>query len=270
MKTGDTGTGDTARERLLATFSIAARDEATGMLGVAVTSKAFSVGMLCPFARAGVGAVATQSLVNPSLGPAILDHLATGLDPEAALAAALDRDPRPERRQVNVIDALGRSATFTGGGCIPWCGGRRGRDYALAGNILTGEAVVAAMERAFHDLAGRPFGERLLGVLDAGQAAGGDARGRQSAALLVVHRTAVPFLRLQVEDHAEPLAELRRLYGIAAAPDEDGDVHLDFMARVAEREGWAEPVDDAALEREIAAARERLEAAGGSPAGSEA
>jgi uncharacterized Ntn-hydrolase superfamily protein len=262
MDTGDTGMGDTARERLLATFSIAARDQATGMLGVAVTSKAFSVGMLCPFARAGVGAVATQSLVNPSLGPAILDRLAAGLDPEAALAAALERDPRPERRQLNVTDALGRSATFTGGGCIPWCGGRRGRDYALAGNILTGEAVAAAMEQAFNDLAGRPFAERLLGVLDAGQAAGGDARGRQSAALLVVHRTAVPFLRLQVEDHPEPLAELRRLYGVATAPDEDGDVYLDFMARVAEREGWAEPIDDAVLDAEIAAARERLATGG--------
>jgi uncharacterized Ntn-hydrolase superfamily protein len=255
--------GDTVREPLLATFSIAARDEATGMLGVAVTSKAFSVGMLCPFAKAGVGAVATQSLVNPSLGPVILDRLAAGLDAEAALTVALEGDPRPEQRQVNVTDALGRSATFTGDRCIPWCGGRRGPGYALAGNILTGEAVVAAMDQALHDLADRPFAERLLGVLDAGQAAGGDARGKQSAALLIVHRTAVPFLRLQVEDHREPLAELRRLYGIATAPDEDGDVYLDFMARVAEHEGWAEPIDAAVLDAEIAAARARLAAAGG-------
>jgi uncharacterized Ntn-hydrolase superfamily protein len=248
---------------LLGTFSIAARDPATGMLGVAVTSKAFSVGMLCPFARAGVGAVATQSLVNPSLGPSILGFLAEGLEPESALAAALAADPRPELRQVNVVDAQGRAVTFTGGRCIPWCGGRMAPDYALAGNILTGEGVVEAMERAFVAGGGRDHGDLLISVLEAGQAAGGDARGRQSAALLVVHKTDVPFLRLQVEDHADPLVELRRLYELAAAEDEEeGGTYLGFMANVAAHAGWAEPVDDAALDAEIRAAQARLEALG--------
>ncbi len=206
--------------------------------------------------------MATQSLVNPSLGPAILGHLADGLGAEAALALALAHDPHPEQRQVNVVDSLGRGVSFTGPRCIPWCGGRSGPDYALAGNILTGEAVVVAMERAFRELAGREFAERLLGVLDAGQAAGGDARGRQSAALLVVDTTAVPYLRLQVEDHPEPLAELRRLYELAAAEDEEGGSYLEFMANVAAHEGWTETIDEAVLDAEISAARERLRAAG--------
>ena len=265
---------------LLGTFSIAARDEATGMLGVAVTSKAFSVGMLCPFVRAGVGAVATQSIVNPSLGPVIIDFLAQGLEPEAALAAALATDPRPDLRQLNVVDAAGRSVSFTGERCIPWCGGRMAPDYALAGNILTGEAVVEAMERAFvagglapSDVkaadGGRAFAGRLLDVLDAGQAAGGDARGKQSAALLVVHRTAVPYLRLQVEDHPEPLAELRRLFDLAGEDDPDeGGSYLDFFAGVAAHEGFTEAIDDTALAAEVAAARARLEAAARSDAAS--
>jgi len=249
---------------LLGTFSIAARDEASGMLGVAVTSKAFSVGMVCPFARAGVGAVATQSLVNPSLGPAILDFLADGLEPEAAMAAALATDPRPDLRQLNVVDARGRSVTFTGERCIPWCGGRMAPDFALAGNILVGEAVVEAMEEAFVAGGGRDLGERLIRTLEAGQAAGGDARGKQSAALVVVHRTAVPYLRLQVEDHSDPLVELRRLFELACEPDEDGDTMLDFMSAVAAEPGFTPPIEDDWIDGEIAAARARLGAERGS------
>ena len=256
---------------LLGTFSIAARDEASGMLGVAVTSKAFSVGMVCPFARAGVGAVATQSMVSPSLGPSILDFLAAGLEPEAALAAALATDPRPDLRQLNVVDAQGRSVTFTGERCIPWCGGRMAPDYALAGNILAGEAVVDAMEEAFvtgsppSDVhVGQAFAERLIRALEAGQAAGGDARGKESAALLVVHRTAIPYLRLQVEDHPDPLVELRRLFELAREPDEDGDTILDFMSAVAAEPGFTPPAEDDWISGEIAAAQARLDGERGS------
>lgn len=246
---------------LLGTFSIAARDEASGMLGVAVTSKAFSVGMVCPFARAGVGAVATQSLVNPSLGPTILDLLAQGLEPESALAAALAIDPQPDLRQLNIVDAAGRAITFTGERCVPWCGGRMAPDYALAGNMLVGEAVVEAMEEAFVSGAGRDLGERLVRVLEAGQAAGGDSRGKQSAAVVVVDRTTIPCLRLQVEDHPEPVAELRRLYDLAAAedPDEGGSM-LDYMKHVAGQDGWVEVVDDETWAAEIEAGVTRLEA----------
>jgi uncharacterized Ntn-hydrolase superfamily protein len=248
------------RPQLLGTFSIAAIDDASGMLGVAVTSKAFSVGLLCPFARAGAGAVATQSLVNPSLGPAILDLLAGGLPADEALAAALARDPRPDLRQLNVVDVRGGSATFTGEACIPWCGGRRAAGYALAGNILAGEAVVEAMERSFVAGAGLGLADRLIGVLEAGQAAGGDARGKQSAALLVVHRTAVPYLRLQVDDHPEPVAELRRLFGLASEPDpDDGTTMLDFMGAVAADASWTWPVDDEEWKAEVKAAQARLD-----------
>jgi len=256
---------------LLGTFSIAARDESSGMLGVGVTSKAFSVGLVCPFARPGVGAVATQSMVNPSLGPSILDFLAAGLEPEAALAAALATDPRPDLRQLNVVDAHGRSVTFTGERCIPWCGGRMAPDHALAGNILAGEAVVEAMEEAFvtgsqlpEVDAGPAFAERLIRTLEAGQAAGGDARGKQSAALLVVHRTPIPYLRLQVEDHPDPVLELRRLFELARETDEDGDTMLDFMAAVAAEPGFTPPTEDDWISGEIATAQARLDAERGS------
>ncbi len=249
------------RREVLGTFSIAALDDVSGMLGVAVTSRAFSVGMVCPFVRAGVGAVATQSLVNPLLGPAILDLLGDGMAAGEALETALSNDPRPDLRQLNVVDSRGGSATFTGGACIPWCGGRRAAGYALGGNILAGEAVVAAMKSAFEEGAEAAFADRLIGVLEAGQAAGGDARGRQSAALLVAHRTRVPFLRLQVDDHPDPVAELRRLYTLACAPDpDDGATVLDFMAGFARDPAFTWPVDDAAWEAEAGDARARIDA----------
>ncbi len=213
----------TAARQKLSTFSIAARDPLTGMLGVAVSSKAFSVGSLCPFVAAGVGAVATQAWVNPYLGPAILGLLGGGLDAEDALTRALADDPRPELRQLNVVDARGRSATYTGPGTDPWCGGHSGADYAVAGNILVSEATIDAMERTFLAVAGHDLADRLISVLEAGQAAGGDARGRQSAAVIVANRTILPYLDLRVDDHPDPVAELRRLYRVVA-DEEDGEL----------------------------------------------
>ena len=205
----------------LATFSIAARDPATGMLGVAASSKAFSVGSLCPFVAAGVGAVATQAWVNPYLGTAVLGLLAGGLAAEDALKRALADDPRPDLRQLNVVDALGRSATYTGSGTDAWCGGRSGPDYALAGNILVSEATVEAMERTYAAGVGGDLADRLIAVLEAGQEAGGDSRGRQSAAVIVANRTIIPYLDLRVDDHPDPVAELRRLYNVAARDDRE-------------------------------------------------
>jgi uncharacterized Ntn-hydrolase superfamily protein len=217
-----------APERLC-TFSIAARDPIKGMLGVAVSSKVLAVGNLCPFVRPRVGAVATQAWVNPFLGPRVLDLLEGGMDAAEAAAAALAEDHYAEYRQLNVVDALGRSRAFTGEHTDPWCGGRQGEDYAISGNLLVSEATVEAMERAFTEARAANLGERLVAVLEAGQEAGGDARGRQSAAVLVMCKTAVPYLDLRVDDHPDPVAELRRIYEIAAEGEEGS---LGFYARL--------------------------------------
>ncbi len=224
--------------RLLATFSIAARDPETGMLGVAVSSKALAVGAVCSFVRAGVGAVATQAWVNPFLGPRVLDLLEMGRSAEEAAAEALRNDQYAAFRQLNVVSAAGDSATFTGERTDAWCGGRRGPDYAVAGNILVSELTVAAMEAAFLAPGGEDLADRLVSVLEAGQAAGGDARGRQSAAVLVVHQTAIPFVDLRVDDHPDPVPELRRVYGLLGGED------YAFLCAVAADEAAAENPED--------------------------
>ncbi len=225
------------------TFSIVARDRSTGMLGMAVSSKVLAVGAICPWVRAGVGAVATQAWVNPFLGPVALTLLKEGLDAPAALEEALAADACAAYRQLAVVDADGRTATYTGAKADPWCGDRRGEGYAIAGNLLVSEETVAAMEEVFlasgveHDLA-----DRLIAALEAGQAAGGDRRGRQSAAVVVVHRTVVPFVDLRVDDHPDPVAELRRLYTVLAT--EDGGETLRFCHEIAADETAAEDPTD--------------------------
>ena len=202
-----------------ATFSIVAIDPATGELGVAVASKFLAVGAVVPWARAGVGAVATQSYANVSYGPIGLELMAAGQSAGETLARLLADDPDQELRQVGVVDARGQAATFTGEGCHAWAGGRTGPGYAVQGNILTGPEVVDAMARAFETAEG-PLAARLLAALAAGDAAGGDRRGKQSAALLVVKERGGyggytdRFIDLRVDDHPEPVAELQRLYGI--------------------------------------------------------
>jgi len=199
----------------LSTFSIAARCRRTGELGVAVSTKVPAVGSLCPFVRSGIGAVATQAWVNPMLGPRVLDALATGLGADAALRETLDREPDREIRQLGVVDARGASAGFTGADTDPWKGDRHGPDYAVQGNMLVGEATIAAMERAFLDGADESLAERLMRALEAGQAAGGDKRGRQSAALLVHGEEEYPAVDLRADEHPDPVAELRRIFEIA-------------------------------------------------------
>jgi len=207
------------------TFSIVAADPATGEIGVAVASRFFAVGAVVPFAKAGVGAVATQASANTSYGPAILDLLAHGLTAREAIGVVTRNDEGRSRRQVGAVSATGDSATFSGPGCNPWAGGRSGPDYAVQGNILAGEPVVAAMEKAFLESAGRPLAERLYAALAAGDAAGGDSRGKQSAVLLVA-RAGGGYggfddraIDVRVDDHAEPIVELGRLVDLALVND---------------------------------------------------
>jgi uncharacterized Ntn-hydrolase superfamily protein len=200
-----------------ATFSIVAYDSMTQELGVAVQSRAFSVGMAVPWAEAGVGAIATQASTNETFGPAGLVLLRSGKPAPETMRTLLDADSGSAHRQIGVVDARGRSANFTGKLCSSWAGGITGPGYAIQGNILAGEAVVKGMERAFLDTKGE-LAERLLAALVAGQAAGGDKRGMESAAIVVVrpsdqypeYRTR--YVDLRVEDHKDPINELIRVY----------------------------------------------------------
>ena len=202
---------------LATTFSIAARCERTGLLGAAVSTAVPAVGALCTFVRAGAGAICTQSRVNPYLGIDGLTLLAAGWTAPEALEAVLRRDPLREVRQLGVVDAQGHGAVHTGSDCPAWAGHRAGSGYTVQGNTLTGEGTIAAMAHAFEADPGADLPERLLRALEAGQAAGGDRRGRQSAALYVVGREEYPYLSLRVDAHAEPVAELRRILEIARA-----------------------------------------------------
>ena len=204
----------------IATFSIVARDSAAGELGVAVASRFFTVGNVVPWAEAGVGAVATQSFANTTFGWRGLDLLDKGLTPEETMRVLLRTDDAPDKRQVGIVSADGQSATYTGEGCVSWAGGRHGRNYAVQGNILAGEAVVTALEKTFLETEGT-LAERMYAALLAGNAEGGDSRGKQSAALLVVKEGAGyggytdRAIDIRVDDHKEPFKELGRLLTLA-------------------------------------------------------
>jgi uncharacterized Ntn-hydrolase superfamily protein len=200
----------------VATFSIVAFDPDAGALGVAVQSKFLAVGSIVPWARAGVGAVATQAMANFNYGPRGLELMSQGKTAEETVEALISADDEREHRQVGVVDARGRAATFTGGECFEWAGGVTGEHYAAQGNILVGRETVEAMAKTFEATAGDLAG-RLLAALDTGQAAGGDSRGRQSAALLVVREGGGyggdndRVVDLRVDDHPEPIRELIRI-----------------------------------------------------------
>lgn len=199
----------------LTTFSIVARCARTGELGVAVSTKVPAVGSLCPFVRAGVGAVATQAWVNPYLGPRVLNALARGASAELAIQQALGSDVEYDLRQLGAIGANGPGAAFTGIKTDPWKGHRTGPDYAVQGNMLVGEETLIAMADSFAASSTGSLGERLLRALEAGQAAGGDRRGRQSAAILVCSTEDYPLIDLRVDEHRDPVAELRRIFEVA-------------------------------------------------------
>jgi uncharacterized Ntn-hydrolase superfamily protein len=207
------------------TYSIVACDAVSGELGAAVQSHWFSVGSLCIWARAGVGAVATQSVVEPAHGPNTLDRLAAGEDATGALAGVLAADPLAAVRQVGVVDARGGVAVHTGPGCIPCAGDATGPTWACQANMMERDTVPEAMSAAFAAATG-PFQQRLMAALDAAEAEGGDVRGRQSAALVVVPAEGESWrarVDLRVEDHAEPLVELRRLLGLQQAYELAGE-----------------------------------------------
>ena len=213
------------------TFSIVGRDPQTGDLGIAVQSKFLAVGAVVPWAQAGVGAVATQSFANTSYGPKGLVLLAGGMSAQEALAALTASDDHPEQRQAGIVDAQGRSATYTGPKCFVWAGGISGPNFAAQGNILVGEATVTALAETFQWAQG-PLWRRLVEALAAGQRAGGDSRGQQSAALLVVRAGGGyggfndRLMDLRVDNHAQPIDELARLvemfelYFLRPAPED--------------------------------------------------
>lgn len=203
-------------DRPVNTFSLVACDPRTGDLGVAVASKFLAVGAVVPWARAGVGAVAAQAWANTSYGPRGLDMLAAGKSPKEALDTLIQHDPQAEHRQAGIVDAKGHSATWTGNECHSWAGGIAGPNFAAQGNILVGDATITAMAETFQRETGTLW-RRMLAALAAGQAAGGDSRGQQSAALLVVRENGGyggfndRMIDLRVDDAARPIDELSRL-----------------------------------------------------------
>ena len=205
---------------LVSTFSIVAGDPQAGELGIAVASRFFAVGNVVPWAEAEVGAIATQSFANTSFGWRGIELLEKGLTPQEAAQVLIRNDDNPTRRQFGIVVPDGSSFTYTGENCVAWAGGRNGPHYAIQGNILTGEEVVAAMERAFLETEGA-LSDRLYAALLAGDAKGGDSRGKQSAALLVVKQNAGyggytdRAIDIRVDDHAEPFEELGRLLRFA-------------------------------------------------------
>ena len=233
------------------TYSIVACDRERGEWGVAVESKFLAVGSLVSWAEPEVGAIATQSFVNPRYGPDGLALLREGASAEETVERLTSADEGRDDRQLGVVDARGGSASFTGPGCFEWAGGRTGSCYAAQGNILVSGATVDALAETFEATRGRPLAERLIAALAAGQAAGGDRRGQQSAALLVVKKDAGyaglsdVLVDLRVDDHETPIAELERLYRLH-----------DLYFGQTPKEEWV-PVDDE-LAREIGERLERL------------
>jgi uncharacterized Ntn-hydrolase superfamily protein len=210
-----------AAQEMTGTFSIVARDAATGELGVGVQSRAFAVGSRVPHAKAGVGAIATQASTNVAYGVDGLALLAGGASPEDVVKRLTAADPGRDRRQLAVLDAKGRVEAYTGSATNAWAGHIEGENYSVQGNILAGEAVVKEMARAFDATRGE-LAVRLMAALDAGQAAGGDKRGVQSAAILVVKpidgdRSTDKWVDIRVDDSTNPLGELRRLLNLLIA-----------------------------------------------------
>ena len=253
--------------QVVATFSIAAFDPETGSLGVAVQSKFLAVGSVVPWARAGIGAVATQAMANYNYGPRGLDLMAEGRTAEETVEALTSSDEGRDHRQLGVVDAQGRTATYTGAECFDWAGGVTGEHYAAQGNILVGRETVDAMARVYEGTGG-DLAARLLAALDAGQEAGGDSRGEQSAALLVVREGGGyggdndRVIDLRVDDHPHPIRELIRirdlhtLYFGETGPEDvvaiDGDVR-EQVVEALRRRGYLreDDPDDEALYRAL-------------------
>jgi uncharacterized Ntn-hydrolase superfamily protein len=228
------------------TWSILARD-GQGRFGVAIASRFFAVGALCVHTRRGVGALSTQALMNPLYGPAGIALLADGRSAAEVVATLTAGDLGRAQRQLHVLPARGPGAAHTGDANVEWCGHHVGDGFSVAGNMLAGAAVVQATADAWCKGEGRPFAQRLIHALAAGEAAGGDKRGKQSAALRIHGDEDYPELDIRVDDHAEPMAELQRLYEVSLqrfAP---------FVACLAGRHSPAGELDRARIEARIAA-----------------
>ncbi len=193
------------------TWSIIARDPSTGHFGIAVATKFFAVGSRVPHIASGIGAVATQALVNPFYGVKGIKLLRDGMPPREIVRALTAADSGRDHRQLHIMDASGRIAAHTGGSCVDWCGHIEGNGFSIAGNMLAGARVLDDTAAAFAANASLPFARRLIAAMKAGEAAGGDKRGKQSAALLIYGEEDWSDLDLRVDDHTDPLAELERL-----------------------------------------------------------
>ena len=222
------------------TWSILARDS-DGSFGAAIASRFFAVGALCIHTRHAVGALSTQALLNPLYGQAGIERLGAGDSPQSVLDALTSADAGRDHRQLHLLGAQGEPAAFTGGSCIDWCGHHIEADFSVAGNMLAGPQVIGETARAFRDTAGNPLAERLLAAMAAGQAAGGDKRGQQAAALRIHAGEDYPALDLRVDDHDAPLVELERLYRkslerfqwfVACLPRRDDPVGLTDRAEI--------------------------------------
>ena len=238
------------------TWSIVARDR-SGAFGVAIASRFFAVGVLCPHARSGVGALSTQALVNPLYGARALELMAQGVAAAEVVQTLIAADAGREHRQLHLIDAAGRIAAHTGSACIEWCGQLAGEGYSVAGNMLAGPQVIRDTAAAYEAGAELSFAERLIAALEAGDAAGGDKRGKQAAALLTHGAEDYPLLDLRVDDHDNPLAELRRLF------DKSLERYQPFVACLPGRARPAGITDRTLIEAEI----ERFTAARSKKAG---
>jgi uncharacterized Ntn-hydrolase superfamily protein len=243
------------------TWSILARD-ADGRFGVAIASRFFAVGALCVHTRRGVGALSTQALMNPLYGPRGMQWLAEGVAPDDVIARLTAPDAGRSHRQVHVLGANGAAAAHTGADCIGWCGHVAGEGFSVAGNMLVGEAVIQASAAAFRASAGRPLAERLIAAMAAGEAQGGDKRGKQSAALRIQAEEDYPMLDIRVDDHAEPIDELRRLYAKSL------ERFQPFVACLAGRLDPVGLIDRDAIE-EVVLRFKAVQAARGAPAAAE-
>ena len=238
------------------TWSIVARDD-SGHFGVAVASRFFAVGALCIHTRRAVGALSTQALVNPLYGPAGLGFLEGGLSAAQAVAALIAADTGRDQRQVHLLPASGPGAAHTGASCVDWCGHQVFEGFSVAGNMLAGPQVIEATAEAFVAAAGQPLAERLLAAMAAGEAAGGDKRGKQAAALRIHGDEDYPALDIRVDDHAEPIIELQRLYQVSL------DRFQPFVSCLAGRHDPAGVTERAQIDARIA--RFQVERRGGPP-----
>lgn len=228
------------------TWSIVARDPASGQIGVAVTTCAFAVGARVPFVATGVGAVASQAFVNPYYGPRGLELMRAGASAEDVIRIVAANDEGRGERQAHVMDAKGRFAAYTGATCVDWCGHLIRDDFSVAGNMLAGPAVIEETAKAFAANAHLDLARRFIAALKAGQAAGGDKRGKQSAAILIHDAEEYPYVDLRVDDHAEPLDELARLEAVS------WQRFMHYRKFMPSRANPAGVIDRAEIERRIA------------------